>query len=860
MRPRPSLALLVGLAVVLVATGPLSGAPSHPAPPTPSGVRAGTSWAPAPAVDRLPSGQVNWATYLGSPEHTGDNPLERAIAPSNVSNLTPEFTFEDNGSDLSAPIVVNGTLYFGSWAGYEYAINAANGSQIWDSYLGNDPDCYVGGIESTPSYSNGTLYLGAPNGSWDALNASNGSLDWSYFLANSSIGNFDWASAEMYGHSLYIGEASCEDAPLVSGRLVQVNLTGNHTANHTWNAAPGVLGTTIWTTATVDPATDTLWSTTGNDNGIAQTYAQSVVALNASTLTVEGFWQVPNVVGEDEDFGSTATLVTPAHGPPLIVSTNKNGVTYAFNRSNVTDTGWGPAWADTTGGGWSSAAYDGTNLYVAGAAPSDSGTLFAIDPSNGSIVWQTALPSGYPYAAVTVANGLVYVGAYGTEYAIDATYGTILWSVNVPVGNDVYGEAVVADGRLYVPSGAPSQAAGEIQAFGLPMAAFGNGSLPNASNPQVAQFCANVTGGMAPFTFDWTFDDNGTAVGPCVEHTFQFAGIHVGNVSVRDAAGELEFVDVQVTTTGPAPVFHVGIRPSALAGEAPLRIWCNATEVNGTGPTFTWNWSFGDGTYGTGASVSHTYEAGGTFHIDLNATDAVGHDATAAEVANILPPLATTVGGGPLSGTIPLTTDFSASPSGGLAPYTVSWSFGDGSTPTLGNSASHTYEATGNFTANATITDALGFVTGGSVVVEATSAPPGSTGMPLVAHPTSTLLARACNPATAQLEFSANASGGVAPLSERWTFGDGSADGTGAIVVHSYAAGIRYNASVTIDDSNGSSLSLPIPVYATPANCSSTVAAAGIPAETLEIVGIVAVAAIVVLTIVLLFRRRQQKP
>jgi outer membrane protein assembly factor BamB len=853
--------MVASLVVVLVVAWSPTGAPAHAGLPTASSVRpAVVSEGVRPSVQLEPSGQVNWATYMGSPEHTGDNPRERAIAPSNVSNLTKEFTYANNGSDLSAPIVVNGTLYFGSWAGYEYAINAANGSLIWDSYLGFDPDCYVGGIESTPTYSNGTLYLGAPNGSWDALNASTGALDWSYFVANDSIGNFDWASAAVYGHSLYIGEASCDDAPLVAGREIQVNLTGNHTANHTWLAATGgLLGTTIWTTATVDPATNTLWVTTGNDNGTPQTYAQAMVALDASNLSVEGYWQVPNVVGSDSDFGSTATLVNPAHGPPLIVATNKNGVTYAFNRSNVTSPGWGPVWSVTTGGGWSSAAYDGTNLYVGGATLRDPGALFALNPSNGSVVWTTKLAAGFPYAAASVANGIVYIGAVGTEYAVSAANGTILWTDNVPVGNEVYGEAVVADGRLYVPSGAEGQAAGEIQAYGLPMSATGNSSIPNASNPQVAEFCAEVTyGGMAPFTFHWAFDDNGTASGSCVEHAFEFEGIHVGNVTVQDAAGELEYIDVQVTTRGPTPVFHVAIRPSVLAGEAPLTVWFNGTEVNGTGPSYDWNWTFGDGTTGTGVSVSHTYLQGGTFHIGLNVSDPNGQHASAADVANVLPSLTATIGGSPLTGEIPLTTDFSASPTGGLAPYTVLWSFGDGSTPTAGATASHTFEATGNFTANATITDALGFVVRHSLVVETSTSPPGSTGTPLVANPTSAVLAQACNPASTQIQFTANASGGVAPLTDHWTFGDGSPGATGAIVVHTYATGFPYTANLTVDDSNGSSLTVPIPVSLPPANCPTPVSGSGIPTSTLEVVGAGVVLLLVVAVAVLVLRRRGQ--
>jgi len=220
------------------------------------------------------------------------------------------------------------------------------------------------------------------------LNASTGHLDWSLALGGpTSRGYYDWASALVFHHELYVGEASCADNPLVAGELLQVNLTDPPSVNHTWVAPPpGRLGSTIWTTPTADPGSDTIWVTTGNDEGSPQPYAQSVVGLNASTLALRGSWEVPNVIGTDSDFGSTATLVNPASGSPLVLASNKNGVLYAFNRSNVTSPGWGPVWRDVTGGGWSGAAFDGTTVFAAGGnSVNYSGTVEAIDPSDGTV-------------------------------------------------------------------------------------------------------------------------------------------------------------------------------------------------------------------------------------------------------------------------------------------------------------------------------------------------------------------------------------------------------------------------------------------------------------------------------------------
>lgn len=58
----------------------------------------------------------------------------------------------------------------------------------------------------------------------------------------------------------------------------------------------------------------------------------------------------------------------------------------------------------------------------------------------------------------------------------------------------------------------------------------------------------------------------------------------------------------------------------------------------------------------------------------------------------------------PNSGNAPLSAVFTAAVTGGQAPYTYTWNFGDGQTGT-GNVTSHTYTTAGNYTATVTVTD-----------------------------------------------------------------------------------------------------------------------------------------------------------
>ena len=82
-----------------------------------------------------------------------------------------------------------------------------------------------------------------------------------------------------------------------------------------------------------------------------------------------------------------------------------------------------------------------------------------------------------------------------------------------------------------------------------------------------------------------------------------------------------------------------------------------------------------------------------------------------------------TAGGNPTSGYVPLTVSFTASASGGTAPYTYSWNFGDGTTGS-GAAVSHTYTSANTYTATVTATDSASSSDTASVTVTVTVQPP----------------------------------------------------------------------------------------------------------------------------------------
>jgi len=145
---------------------------------------------------------------------------------------------------------------------------------------------------------------------------------------------------------------------------------------------------------------------------------------------------------------------------------------------------------------------------------------------------------------------------------------------------------------------------------------------------------------------------------------------------------------------------------SPTSGPDPLTV--QFTDLSTGGPT-SWLWNFGDGYTSTAQNPAHIYLYPGQYSVSLTAQNAYGYD----EIAK---PYYITV----TSSQVPPTADFSASPTSGPAPLTISftdesagsptswtWEFGDG----LGSAAqdpTHIYAVPGDYTVTLTAYNAAG--------------------------------------------------------------------------------------------------------------------------------------------------------
>ena len=166
------------------------------------------------------------------------------------------------------------------------------------------------------------------------------------------------------------------------------------------------------------------------------------------------------------------------------------------------------------------------------------------------------------------------------------------------------------------------------------------------SNPRVLDnvtFNANTTtnGGTAcgsNCTYNWNFGDGTTASGAVVTHEYRRVGTFPVTLTVTDLRG------AQTSAVQPVPVAP-GAPPSVAFTFSPdepapgQTIFFNASESTAAAGRILvdYFWDFGDGTTATGAAVSHTYAAAGSYVVTLKVTDDAGTFAVVSQSVAVEP-------------------------------------------------------------------------------------------------------------------------------------------------------------------------------------------------------------------------------
>ncbi len=470
----------------------------------------------------------DWPAYLDGPLHNSYNSAATAITTSNVGQLAPAWRWNpppepkapnNSTSLLASPTVVGGVVYQGVKDGDVCAVQESTAKQLWCTFLAintplpaGNPSCGVGdyqGIISTATVGNDpttgklTVYEYAPDGNLYALDAATGAVNWKsqIFVPSTSVNDYySWGSPLVVNGKIYIGVSSDCDNPLINGGVASVDQsTGASIAR--WVDVPTATcqppqtysgcGGSVWSSP-AEAADGSILVTTGNANsngGAAQPlYNETIDRLDPNTLSVLDSWQIPQPpTTQDADFGaspSTWTAVLNGVSTPMVGACNKNGTFYAFKQSALSA---GPVWQATVTVPYpgqaeecdAAATWDGTNLVVAGGAPTTingttyTGSVQSLNPATGVPIWQTGLNGTIVGSPTEDGSGVIAAPTYQScpvpptntpcasgggpsgqlgVYLISVTTGAIVGFIATP-HSPLFGQAVFVGNQLLLGAG-----------------------------------------------------------------------------------------------------------------------------------------------------------------------------------------------------------------------------------------------------------------------------------------------------------------------------------------------------------------------------------------------------------------------
>ncbi|EOY02026.1 Uncharacterized protein TCM_011786 [Theobroma cacao] len=397
--------------------------------------------------------------------------------------------------DISAtPAVAYGVVYFPSWNGYLYAVNAFNGALIWKQNLGQ-----LTGLTGTGVLANVTVSR--------STSTIDGDLLIGVLCRNIIPGGGITTRAMLHFQRQCRKASSPNQGNPMEDLLLPDNggRPGGYAGAAVWGSSPAIdvnrrlvyvaTGNLYTAPAEVLKCQEQQNNQTAKPSHPDQCIGpdinyNSILAIDIDSGRISWSRQLggydifyfaclvpnnpdcppgPNL---DADFGEAPMLLTiNSNGTirDVAVAVQKSGFAWALDRDNG-DIVWfnlaGPGGKE--GGGQWGAATDGRGVYTNIAnsdrqsfmlTPSNqtttAGAWVALDANTGEIVWSTANPSNdTAQGPVTVANGVLFAGSVasnGPIYAIDTGTGNILWTYNT--GAMVYGGISASYGCIYVGNG-----------------------------------------------------------------------------------------------------------------------------------------------------------------------------------------------------------------------------------------------------------------------------------------------------------------------------------------------------------------------------------------------------------------------
>src|SRR6266480_1592584 len=453
----------------------------------------------------------------------------------------------------------------------------------------------------------------------------------------------------------------------ISANPTSVTVTVNSAGTSTITISP-VNGFTGTVTLATDNAACTV--TPATVSGGSGTSTLSCTFTTAGTVTV-------TVTGTSGSLSHTATVDYTVNGlPDFTIAANPTSVTMAVGVA-----------------GTSTITISPLNGFTGGVALTSDSAACSVTPAT------LAGGSGTSTLSCTfTVDGSVTVTVTGTS-------GSLTHTANVDFTVTSLADFAVAANPTSVSVAVGS--AGTSTVTITPLNGFTGDVALVADNAACSLTSATVTGGSGTSTLSCMFGAAGSVT-----------------VIVSGTSGSLSHTaTVDFTVTPPAlddtsaTVSCAASLTAGTTGSCSVTVADTTTPANT--PSGTVSLTSSDVTVGTvdvscilsggSCTVTITGVAAGSFTVAANYGGDSSHNGSSGTAATItvtavIPPLTVDFSFSPSSPTVGQSVSFTPVVSGGIAPYTYAWAFGDGATSTAAN-PSHTYSVAGGFTVKLTVTD-----------------------------------------------------------------------------------------------------------------------------------------------------------